>query len=288
LSRGPIVLHIPDVGDMCSVDGGPPCTPRFFLMQMIDGWTNVGGLSDSCINAGSTPPSAFCGLGSRYFTTPGDYALVGPGWNKPLPAGIKQVVTFQTNIAWIAGRHLTTGTAQDLAQVRAIQQRYALIPIQKYGKPYTPTTHSPVDPRIDMLTTPRDQVAQMDADAYFSLLADLMRDNPPSPDDAEMLSAMASIGIVPGQPFNIETLDSATRNALQLATVLGQKLIQEAAQRVALTDTYWSMATDLGAWRTSYLERAAVAYGGLGAEELLAHGPDDLLMTFDQLLGVLT
>lgn len=265
LSRGPIVLHIPDVGQMCSVDAGPPCMPRFFLMQMIDGWTNVGGESDACINAGSTPPPGFCGLGSRYFTTPGDYALVGPGWSKPLPAGITQVVRFQTNIGWIAGRHLTTGTAQDMAQVRAIQQQYALIPIARYGKAYTPTTHSPVDPNVDMQTSPRDQVGQMDAATYFARLADLMRDNPPSPDDADILAAMASVGIVAGHPFNIKMLDPATQQALEFAAVLGQDVIKRASQRVALTTTGWNMALDLGAWGTQYLERAAVAYGGLGA-----------------------
>ena len=265
LRAGPIVLHIPPVGDLCQVDGGPPCVPRFFLMQMIDGWTNVGGADDACIAAGSTPPPGFCGVGSRYFTTPGDYALVGPGWNRPLPAGITQVVRFQTNIAWIAGRHLTTGTAQDIAQVRAIQQQYALIPIARYGKPYTPTTHAPVDPRVDMQTIPRDQVAQMDAATYFSLLADLMRDNPPSPDDAEILAAMSSIGIVPGPPFNIHALDASTQQALQAAAVIGQKLIAEASQRLQLTTTGWSMALDLGTWGTHYLERAGVAYGGLGA-----------------------
>ena len=50
-------------------------------MQMIDGWTNVGGEDGACINAGSATAPGFCGLGSRYFTTPGDYALAGPGWN---------------------------------------------------------------------------------------------------------------------------------------------------------------------------------------------------------------
>ncbi|MFZ0594635.1 MAG: hypothetical protein WAM39_29530 [Bryobacteraceae bacterium] len=32
-----------------------------------------------------------------------------------------------------------------------------------------------------------------------------------------------------------------------------------------MTDTGWIMALDLGTYGTEYLERAAVAYGGVGA-----------------------
>lgn len=265
LSRGPIVLHIPPIGEMCQLDGGPPCVPRFFLMQMIDGWTNVGGFDDACINDGtSTPPAAFCGLGSRYYTTPGDYALIGPGWKGTLPASIKQVVRFETNTVWIAGRHLTNGTAQDMAQVRAIQQQYALVPLDRYGKQYTPTTHSPVDPRRDM-SSPRDQINALDAGAYFKLLADVMRNNPPAPADAAIVAAMAKIGIIPGRPFDIKALDKDTQQALERAAVIGLDLIEKASTHVDLSATNWNMALDLGTWDTKYLERAGVAYGGLGA-----------------------
>lgn len=268
LGKEPIVLRIPEVGELCQTDGGPPCVPRFFLMQVIDGWTNVGGLDPACITVGAaTPPPGFCGLGSRYYTGPGDYAFVGPDWNRPLPPGIKQVIRLQTNLGWIAGRHLTNGSAQDLAEIQAIQQQYALIPLKHYGKgkPYRPPAHSHVDRRIDMQTDPRTQVANMDAGTYYRKFAELMGPNPPSPDDAAIVAEMAKIGLVPGQPFQIKKLDKGTQQALEDAAVIGQALIAKTSKEVQLTTTNWSMALDLGAWDTKYLERAAIAYGGLGA-----------------------
>jgi hypothetical protein len=88
-------LHLPDLGN------------RFFLTQVLDAWTNVGGEDDAiCLNG----QPGFCGLGTRYGTQAGDYAFVGPDWKGTLPTGIKQVILIPTNTAWIAGRTLSTGS----------------------------------------------------------------------------------------------------------------------------------------------------------------------------------
>lgn len=61
----------------------------------------------------------------------------------------------------------------------------------------------------------RDQVNNLDVNAYFNLLATLMKDNPPTPDDAPMVASMAKIGLIPGQPFDSSKLDPAVVTALQ-------------------------------------------------------------------------
>ena len=53
-----------------------------------------------------------------------------------------------------------------------------MVPLSFYGKEYTPPP-SKVDPSIDMKTAVRDQVNRMDAVTFFTLLAQLMKDNPP-------------------------------------------------------------------------------------------------------------
>lgn len=254
LSKEPIILHLPDLGT------------RFFLMQVLDAWTNVGGEDDAiCLNG----QPGFCGLGTRYGTQAGDYAFVGPDWRGTLPPGIKQVILMPTNTAWIAGRTLTTGSPQDLAEVSAIQQQYTLTPLNRYGKNYSPPAHSPVDPTIDMTTSPRDQVANMDAGTFFKTLATLMQSNPPLPDDTTpgggIVGLLAKIGLVPGQPFNINQLDPVTRQALEDSVEEAQQIIMKAAQNVSLTKTNWSMATDLGVYGRQYLLRATIAFSGLGA-----------------------
>ena len=50
-----------------------------------------------------------------------------------------------------------------------------------------------------MKTPVRDQVNALTAEAYFRLLATLMKDNPPAEADAPMVAKLAKLGIVPGQ-----------------------------------------------------------------------------------------
>ena len=52
-----------------------------------------------------------------------------------------------------------------------------------------------------MTTAVRDQVNRMDAKTYFTLLAELMKTNPPATADAPELAKFARIGLVAGKRF---------------------------------------------------------------------------------------
>ena len=79
-------------------------------------------------------------------------------------------------------------------------------PLSAYGQAaYTPPLGR-VDPSIDMKTAVREQVDRMDAVAYFTLLAQLMKTNPPSAADAPAFAKFARIGLVPGQDFDASKL----------------------------------------------------------------------------------
>ena len=109
VSHEPWVLSIPDMGD------------RYYLFPMLDGWTNV-----------------FQVPGKR---TTGDkaqkYAITGPGWSGTLPAGVTEYKS-PTGLVWILGRIYCTGTPDDYAKVHAAQDKFSLVPLSSYGKPYTP------------------------------------------------------------------------------------------------------------------------------------------------------
>jgi hypothetical protein len=185
LSKEPYVLSIPDMKG------------RYFLMPMLDGWTNV-----------------FQVPGKRTTGTKAQkYLISGPGWTGTVPDGVTQYKS-ETNMVWIIGRTYCTGTPQDYAAVHALQDQYKLVPLSAYGKPYTPPLGN-VDPSIDEKTPVRDQVNNLDISAYFNLLAKLMKDNPPTADDAPMVARMARIGLVPGQPFDASKLGPDVANALQ-------------------------------------------------------------------------
>jgi hypothetical protein len=130
---------------------------RYFLMPMLDGWTNV-----------------FQVPGKRTTGTKAQkYLISGPGWAGTVPDGVTQYKS-ETNMVWIIGRTYCTGTPQDYAAVHALQDQYKLVPLSAYGKPYTPPLGN-VDPSIDEKTPVRDQVNNLDISAYFNLLAKLMK-----------------------------------------------------------------------------------------------------------------
>ena len=230
LSREPIVLHVPDTQG------------RYYLMPMLDGWTNV-----------------FASPGKRTTgTKAGDFAIVGPGWQGTLPAGVREIKA-PTTMVWILGRTQTNGTS-DFAAVHAIQRQYTLTPLSAFGKPYSPPPAAPVDPNVDDKTPPVEQVAKMDAATFFGMLADLMVANPPAAADAPMLAKLKQIGIVPGQKP-----DPAQRKSLDAAVKVAQAKMAEAAKSPGTPENGWVVHRDLGSYGTDYGKRAVVALIGLGA-----------------------
>jgi len=176
LSREPYIFSIPDAHG------------RYYLMPMLDAWTTV-----------------FQVPGTRTTGTQAQrYAITGPGWKGTLPAGVTEYKS-DTNLVWIIGRIYCDGTPEDYKKVHAFQDGLSLVPLSAYGKPYTPP-RGHVDPSIDMQTAVRDQVDALDAEAYFKLMAHLMKNNPPTAADAPFVAKMSRIGIVPGQDFDIARL----------------------------------------------------------------------------------
>lgn len=234
VGKEPWVLSIPDMNG------------RYFLFPMLDGWTNVF----------QVPGSRTTGTGAQ------TYAITGPGWTGTLPGGVKQYKS-PTSMAWILGRIYCTGTPEDYAAVHALQDQIGLVPLSAYGKPYTPPQGS-VDSSIDMKTAVRDQVNRMDAVAYFSLLAQLMKANPPATADAHALAPFAKIGLVPGQDF-----DASKLNADFVKRIPGvgfDRIMLQFKINSAIKDIGgWAYTTKTGIYGTDYLMRALISAIGLGA-----------------------
>ncbi len=239
LSVQPVVLHIPQMNK------------RFFILQMLDGWTNV------------TPKSP----GSRLGSEPGDYALVGPHYTKTLPPQITHVIRMDTDTMWIIGRIYTNGSPQDIETVvDKIYPGLTLTPLDHYGdKDYTPPSMLPIDPTVDTVTTPPTQVANMDACAFFGLLASLMKYNPALiPQDAAIVPKLRQIGLTPGKSFNCAQLSPLDHAALQLAVLVGRDSLGLTIPEKP-TSTGWIVALDVGTYGNKYYLRAQVAKNALGA-----------------------
>ncbi len=241
-----------DVGKEPSVLSIPDAHDRYYLFPMLDGWTTVF----------ENPGKRTTGTG------PQQYAITGPGWTGSLPAGVKEYKS-PTSMVWILGRIYCTGTPKDYAAVHKMQDECSLVPLSSYGKPYTPPSGE-VDPNIDMKTPTRDQVNAMDANSYFTLMAKLMKDNPPAAEDAPMVAKLARIGIIPGQDFDFAKLDPAIQQALQDAPAAGVEKImmwskEGIAKGVNKLENGWLLLLKTGNYGTNYLQRAFVTAIGLGA-----------------------
>ena len=168
LSKEPIVLSVPDTKG------------RYYLMPMMDAWTNI-----------------FASPGKRTTgTKPGHFAITGPGWSGTLPGGVTELKS-PTNMVWIIGRTQTNGPG-DYAAVHAIQDGFKLVPLSSFGKPYTPPEGT-VDPSVDMKTAPVDQLKAMSSETFFNRMAALLKSNPPPASEAPLLEKLEGDRHRPGR-----------------------------------------------------------------------------------------
>jgi len=235
VGKEPYVLSLPDAHG------------RYYLFPMLDGWTDVF----------QVPGKRTTGTGLQ------TYAITGPGWKGNLPKGVKEYKS-PTAIVWVLGRIYCTGTPGDYTAVHKMQDEVSIVPLSAYGKPYTPP-EGKVDPSIDMKTPVRDQVNALTAEAYFSLLATLLKDNPPAKADAPMVAKLAKLGIAPGQAFDASKVGDEGAKALADVPKLGFEKIMGHFKEAGTMENGWTFLTKTGLYGTNYLQRAFVTAIGLGA-----------------------
>jgi hypothetical protein len=234
LGREPIVLAVPDLGQ------------RYYLMQIVDAWTNVI----------AAPGTRTTGNGKAAF------ALTGPGWRATLPEGLGRIEA-PTNMVWIIGRTQAAGK-REAEVVHALQAQYQLVPLSAWGRPVTP-------PRSTFIATkggatpPVTQVEKLSAARFFARLADLLEANPPAEDDDPMMDRLARLGLIPGEPFELAQLSPLVADAFESGVAAAR-----ARLRGARTASFgqvvngWRIVRDLGRYGAKYERRAQVALMGLG------------------------
>jgi hypothetical protein len=237
VGQEPWVLDQPDFGD------------RYFLLPMLDGWTEVF----------AVPGSRTTGGGAKTFL------ITGPGWTGTVPDGMQELKS-PTALVWLLGRIYCTGTQEDYAAVHALQDAFKLQPLSTWGTDYTPPAGT-VDPSIDMKTPTRDQVNAMSSTEFFTLLAELLKRNPPSATDADAVAAFAAIGLEPGKD-----LDAGMIGA-EWDTIMPDIAYKKIMLHFADSDgdmkkeNGWAYTTIAGNYGTNYIQRALITAIGLGANK---------------------
>jgi hypothetical protein len=229
LSAGPVVLSVPDTHG------------RFYCLALVDLWTDV----FACVGARTTG------------TAPGTYVIAGPAWNATsLPRGA-MAIRAPTRMVRIAGSTLVDRGGYE--QAHAVQDEYELHPLA--GTP--PAGEAEQGPAIR--TPPTVQVEQMDASAFFSALAALMRDNPPRLEDRAIVDRMRRVGLLTDDDPAAPGLGrAATSKAVADGAARGLERVVAAAEAPPGDAVgSWHVRFRLGEHGTEYLRRAAAACAGL-------------------------
>jgi hypothetical protein len=244
LAREPIVLSLPDTRG------------RYYVMPMLDAWTNV-----------------FQSPGKRTTgTKKGDFAITGPKWKGELPNDVEQIRS-PTEMVWLFGRTQTNGKA-DYAAVARIQDQYRLTPLSQWRKPGAkPPMPAAAPAGVDIKTPPVEQVAKMDAPTFFTRFAKLLPGNPPAKDDAPVVEKFKKLGIVAGRPLDLSKLDAAAAKGVEDGTKAAHDAII-AATKGSTGDLRngWTIHWDLGRYGANYGLRAVIASVALGA-----NAPEDAI-----------
>ncbi|WP_375205025.1 DUF1254 domain-containing protein [Hyphococcus sp.] len=232
LSDGPLVLETPEVKD------------RFYLMAMLDAWTNNFAGPGTQSNGGEE-------------TT---YLIAGPDWKGRTPAGMERI-DAPSNLVWIIGRTELKGS-DDLGAANAVQRKYKLYPLAgpaplRSDEPCRPVGGQPV---------PEDTVRALSGVDFFSRLNELIELYPPAPQDKGKMKKLALINVGPEAKGRVADLSASNKKALDSGIERGQKVLDRAfdfGNRGA-----WApdpTKVPLGEYGDAYLVRAIVSQIGFGA-----------------------
>lgn len=156
LSRGPLLMHLPDTRG------------RYYVLGFLDFWTN---------------PFAYAG--SRSTGTAARTLFVhGPRWQGTPPAGTT-VIAAPTDHVWVLGRILASAD-EDLVPVHAMQDAFR---IERAAAPGVPFAGEPIDAAMSARDMPGD------AATYVRVVNRELALNPPSADEAPEIARLAPLGL---------------------------------------------------------------------------------------------
>lgn len=235
LTEGPVVLSV-------------PASNRYYILQMLDLWTDE-----------------FAAPGSR--TTgngPNNFFIYGPDYKGNVPENFIGI-SAPTSYVWIHGRIQANGKT-DYGNVHSIQDGFKITPYSKWNSSYFPPDKVPYDTSFNLNISPKDQVLKMDPKTFFNLMTELMVKNPPHKNDWSIVMRMKKIGIEPGKPFDSTSLGADYVDVFSKTVELTKRRIADKFADTGEKVNNWRINYEnIGTYGTSYLQRATLAYNGLGA-----------------------
>lgn len=233
LNREPIVLHVPALA-----------TERWYLVQINDMFDEV------AYNVG--------GIGGP---RPGDYVIVGPEHDGPLPAEMHGV-RLRTYRGVIAAHICVQGDA-DLAAAVDAQRGFRVMPLSDYQREglgfQTRRSAAPITPYVSE--------ADIGLRAFDELGHAIQTNLPASADTGNaMMKALHQIGLSVGRGFEWHTLNEATVRGLKRAQATAEQLIDQRWAALGETTNGWRYNMSGGRSGHDFVLRAALAKFAIGSQ----------------------
>lgn len=229
----------------------PEIKDRFFNFELIDLWMVV----KHAVGTNTTGTAA------------ATYLFTGPGWKGEVPKGMIHIA-YPTRYLGVLGRTYALDTPEDLAIVHKLQDQYKVVPLSSYGKDYTFVPQPVANVGIKMDEAPQKVILALGVEGYFDWMTRLMGTVAvPPAEDAPMLEKMAKIGIVPGKPFKLSSLDPVVQATLKDVPQLVTDKLNETWATLGKDVNGWRVTTTGAIYGTDYLTRAAWASNGWPSQQ---------------------
>jgi hypothetical protein len=232
LAGGPLVLTLPDTGK------------RSFMVSIASAWSETVACLDTV-----APGSAG-----------GTYLLIRDGCSELTPAGMVRL-ELPTDLALVIG-HVHARNGEDLGGARAVQVQLALTSQSTYGEDLAPA--DAIFRSSAPARSPVGTVAGMAPEDFLARLASEMRRNPPSNRDEPILRRLATVGVVPGEPFEWGSHSPEVDAALRAGFADGKSVAASPPPEEQLANGWRALGPELGDYGTDYARRAQTANLALG------------------------
>ena len=226
---------------------------RYYLLPFLDAYSNV-----------------HVSKGTRHTEKESHLFLVtGPNWSGSVPVNMHHI-PMPTPMVWMLGR-IQANNDDDASQVVwPLQQQLKCTPYSEWDNPAYVPPSGEYNAAMDGVK-PVEYVFTLDYETFINDMLNLMSINPPPIDqDRDILERMKSIGIEVGNDFDISKFSPETILRIKeiprtIALEWQLKILPILEDQGEIQNNWVNIIRDIGRFKNNYLNRAFIAYKGLGA-----------------------
>jgi hypothetical protein len=236
LRAEPLVLQVPEVTD------------RYYVFQFVD----LFGTNPHFVGSRATGSKA------------GSYLLVGPSWEGEAGDEFDGVLPFDTDLVFVIGRTQLLDS-EDVAALDKVMASYKLQTLSAYRGLSSPA------PQTVQWPIWNDEASRDERFiGYLNFLLTFCQ--PIHPSEADLFARFAKIGIDPGLPFEVESLDAEVRDSIRAGVAAAQGTMVAKVRNFGQKVRGWSSSDMFGTrewYAGDYLLRAAAAMTGWGGNDVI-------------------